>query len=285
MALWIALGFTGVLALVILALTISFGLLRWQGVLRGTHQPIPGEVPTRWGLFAIGLALWLGTQVAAVAIVVTMVGSVEAMQAAIQEVRTMLAVSVGPWLVIIPCVALAGMLLPHKPWRRLGWKSVGFAHGALATPMIIPIVFCASIATQLVRYYMGASLDEAHPLIAGLENDPLLIAAMFLGVGVLVPIAEEIAFRGLLQGALTTSLARVANPMREASMRWLGIVITSVIFALIHPMFSWPAIFALALMLGYAYERSGSIWTPIVVHAAFNTFNLGIAVLMLQAGV
>ena len=32
-----------------------------------------------------------------------------------------------------------------------------------------------------------------------------------------------------------------------------------------------PPIFLLALCLGYAYERTGNLWTTITMHALFNT--------------
>ena len=41
----------------------------------------------------------------------------------------------------------------------------------------------------------------------------------------------------------------------------------------------WPALFVLALGLGYAYEKSGSLFRPIFMHAMFN----GIAMLSTMA--
>jgi membrane protease YdiL (CAAX protease family) len=49
-----------------------------------------------------------------------------------------------------------------------------------------------------------------------------------------------------------------------------AILITSTVFAAIHPMWSWPPIFVLSLFLGIAYERKGNLWTSIFVHALFN---------------
>jgi membrane protease YdiL (CAAX protease family) len=52
---------------------------------------------------------------------------------------------------------------------------------------------------------------------------------------------------------------------------WLAILITSLAFALLHPAWSWPAIFVLAIGLGYLYERTGNLWAPITVHLLFNS--------------
>ncbi len=52
---------------------------------------------------------------------------------------------------------------------------------------------------------------------------------------------------------------------------WVAIFITSLGFALLHPSWSWPAIFVLAVGLGYLYERTGNLWAPIIVHLLFNS--------------
>ena len=33
----------------------------------------------------------------------------------------------------------------------------------------------------------------------------------------------------------------------------------------------WPVLFVLAVGMGYAYEKSGSLWRPIFIHALFNS--------------
>ena len=51
---------------------------------------------------------------------------------------------------------------------------------------------------------------------------------------------------------------------------WAAIVVTSVAFAAIHETWTAPLIFVLSLCLGYAYERTGSLWTSITIHLLFN---------------
>lgn len=51
---------------------------------------------------------------------------------------------------------------------------------------------------------------------------------------------------------------------------WLAIILTSMAFAAVHDQWTWPIIFVLSLMIGYAYERTGSLWTAITIHAMFN---------------
>ncbi|HLL89278.1 MAG TPA: CPBP family intramembrane glutamic endopeptidase, partial [Tepidisphaeraceae bacterium] len=62
----------------------------------------------------------------------------------------------------------------------------------------------------------------------------------------------------------------VPDPRRDARVRWAAIVVASVVFAFVHPLWTVPLIFLLSLGLGYAYERTGNLWVPIVMHAVFN---------------
>ena len=61
-----------------------------------------------------------------------------------------------------------------------------------------------------------------------------------------------------------------AEPVSPAWASWAAIVVTAALFASVHAMWTWPPIFILAVCLGYAYERTGNLWVPILIHASFN---------------
>ncbi len=77
------------------------------------------------------------------------------------------------------------------------------------------------------------------------------------------PLAEEFVFRGLLLSGLRRS--RVGD---------LGaILIGSLIWAVLHVQydpFHIVSIFVLGVILGYARLRTGSLWSPIILHVANN---------------
>jgi len=54
---------------------------------------------------------------------------------------------------------------------------------------------------------------------------------------------------------------------------WLAVLIASMLFTAVHPMWMWPPLFVLAVGLGYAYERTGNLWTTITMHCAFNSLS------------
>jgi membrane protease YdiL (CAAX protease family) len=84
---------------------------------------------------------------------------------------------------------------------------------------------------------------------------------IIITAAVIVPVFEEMLFRGLFQTMLRSILLKP----------WLSIAISSVIFALAHTNAGhWPGLFVLSVSMGYAYEKSGSLLRPIFIHSLFN---------------
>ena len=84
----------------------------------------------------------------------------------------------------------------------------------------------------------------------------------YVVVGLLAPLTEEMVFRGAVLKAL---LQWKQNP-------WVGIVISAVLFALIHmnPA-QMPHAFLVGLLLGWMYYRTDSIVPGVVYHWVNNT--------------
>jgi membrane protease YdiL (CAAX protease family) len=130
----------------------------------------------------------------------------------------------------------------------------------------LPLVFAASTLVQwiageelepqeVVRYFSHAA-EHA-------QWGRVILAAVF---GVIVaPATEEFLFRGYFYGVLR---------------RYLGVlpalILISALFASIHlSLPSFLPLFLLAGCLTLAYEATGSLWTPILMHACFNAIMLG----------
>jgi hypothetical protein len=99
-----------------------------------------------------------------------------------------------------------------------------------------------------------------------------------LGAAVGAPIVEEVLYRGFVQTAIVRATAGVRGGA------WLGVLVTSLGFALTHaggsanvPWHALVVLFGLSVGLGVAFERTGRLIAPIVVHAAFNAGNLALA--------
>lgn len=81
-----------------------------------------------------------------------------------------------------------------------------------------------------------------------------------LGIVIMAPIAEELLFRGIIQGEL-----------RRVMPEWLAVVIQAVLFAAFHMQpVQMTYVIIPGLLLGFAYAWSGSIYIPIIMHIIFN---------------
>ncbi len=130
-------------------------------------------------------------------------------------------------------------------------------------------------------------------LITEYTQLPLRIMIFIVAV-VIASLFEEMLFRGLFQTTIRSYLeacfwspiargtgqeARVLAAMRRSRTdrygAWVAILISSGLFAAIHANTGhWPALFVLGVCLGYAYEKSGSLFRPIFIHSLFNAVSI-----------
>lgn len=100
---------------------------------------------------------------------------------------------------------------------------------------------------EIVRYFLD------HP-------DPKHRIAVILMAVIVAPVAEEIIFRGYFYGVI-----------RRFGGRIPALLTSSLLFAAIHV--HLPSMLGLALLaviLCLLYERTGSLWATMTMHAAFN---------------
>jgi membrane protease YdiL (CAAX protease family) len=109
---------------------------------------------------------------------------------------------------------------------------------------------------------------------------------IFVVAVIMAPLLEEMIFRGLFQTVIRSIFeSRNSTPYQKifASRRfgagrnraWTAILISSGFFSMVHGNVShWPALFLLGVCLGYAYEKSGSLFRPIFIHAFFNAITI-----------
>ncbi|MBX3385360.1 MAG: CPBP family intramembrane metalloprotease [Phycisphaeraceae bacterium] len=174
-----------------------------------------------------------------------------------------------------------------KPWVRT------LAVSAACTAAVIPVcVLVNLVVTRLAVWIGGAPIDPiAHETLRALmeawsggvaEGGGALVMAapwvVTLSALVAAPIVEELLYRGCVQSG-------VLGLVRS---RWGAILITSVVFTVVHvgatPWYALPGLMVLSVGLGIAYERTGRIGVPILMHVGFNGVNLGVAAAVTIAG-
>lgn len=141
----------------------------------------------------------------------------------------------------------------------LGW-AVGGYFGALA------LIFSAGLLLTVLNIQPETTNRAAQ---AGMENPELLLWMVPLSFLVIAP-AEELLFRGVIQGRL-----------REAFAPIVAIPATAAIFATVHyfsltggsgaRFIAIAILFLPSLVFGYAYERTANLVVPILIHGAYNS--------------
>lgn len=164
------------------------------------------------------------------------------------------------------------------PVRRIHSFTKDSALGALTWFLSFPTVVAASqfIAIILLLLVPDHPIDQvAVRHLKMTMNYPLLYVTTAIAIVCIVPIFEEIIFRGFLQTWLVDSFGLKR-----------GIGLTSLVFAFFHFSFSQgiqnieliTSLFILSCFLGFLYEKLGSLWASISLHVVFN----GVSVLMLR---
>ena len=153
--------------------------------------------------------------------------------------------------------------------------------GALtALPVIVATIPVAAVVTRFLPTPPESPLPPAGDLPGTLVN-------LLAGV-VVAPISEEVMFRGFATTAWMAGMGR-----------WRGVIRGALFFAVVHVLTisgvdarqavgvaiaAFVGRIPVALALGWLFQRTGTIWAPLGLHAAFNAILLVIAEIAARSG-
>ncbi len=192
----------------------------------------------------------------------------------------------------------------HKPFRWLqmdrgaSWQifAIAIATMVCAIPAInlladlnsrfLDWLLANSDRSRETIEWMKAREEEATVLTERfLQADSLGGLLVNIGLMALLPaLAEEMSFRGVLQGVMSRQPSAISRQMSEVSRQrsevsHVAIWVTAFIFSAIHVQFyGFVPRMLMGAMFGYVLAWTGSLWVPIVMHFVNN----GIAVVSYQ---
>ena len=152
-----------------------------------------------------------------------------------------------------------------------GWRSLGLwpgrtaravAAGCACYLLLLPAQWGMILLWPWTFETLGGSyeMQAVAQGIADLEGHFLWLA--FLSATVILPFLEELIFRAFLQPLLVQNLGDVG-----------GIVLTSILFAMLHGQSAFLPIFALSLLLGAIMLRTQRLLAAWVVHGLHNALS------------
>jgi len=148
---------------------------------------------------------------------------------------------------------------------RLGARA--FTARSVGLLLIAYLIYIAALATYSALVGTPNQQDIARDL--GLDSGALKAALAALMIAGLAPVSEELFFRGMLFGGLRASL-----PFLPAAL------ISAVVFGSLHlptGASTVPPLILFGFLLAWVYERSGSIWPAVILHAINNSLALALS--------
>ena len=168
-------------------------------------------------------------------------------------------------------VVIMIMLLLFK--YRLKWKDAFGGLGNPAQTIALPCLlgslflfpaFLLHSVSHFIIIKMGGdpSTQQAVQMVSAAENHAE-IALQAFSVVFMAPVAEELLFRGVIYSSI-----------KQIGYQRAAIAISAILFAAVHS--SWALmlpLIVLACILVWLYEKTGSLFAPMVMHATFNAIN------------
>lgn len=149
---------------------------------------------------------------------------------------------------------------------NLSWKTFGFRKPKRQDWIfLIGWFFISILVSAFVLYLTFSFLDIGSSKANNMETAGFLLSILMTTI--IAPIEEELGFRGVIYVYLKSRLGTAS-----------GIVISALIFGLNHAP-SWeqvPNAIAMGMIFAFVYERTGSLWMPIILHGLLNALTVGL---------
>jgi len=199
------------------------------------------------------------------------------------------AITMAAGFVVAIVSGLVLMRVASDKNKRTGMQMAAgdLRRGVVAFLIAVPFVLGTSVVSTMLytKINQRAPDNAAHELLRLYRDNPTDVWVwVLLGSAVLLgPIVEELMYRAFLQTGLLAATKRA----------WIAILGTSVLFTLAHigtpdkpnvPWHALPTLFVLSLGMGVAFERSGRIGVPILMHVLYNASNVAIMVWSTSGG-
>lgn len=171
----------------------------------------------------------------------------------------------GKYSAVIVIGSIFSSLTAIVLFAKLGWAPVSRSYlktkpcGVLFWAMILAIgaILPLEFAYEKVQIVMSKSTQQ---LFEGIMREPW----GYVAIGILAPIAEEMIFRGGILRKLLSAF--------DAKCAWCAIVLSALIFALVHLNLAQGVhAFIMGLLLGWMYMRTRSVVPGIAFHWVNNT--------------
>jgi membrane protease YdiL (CAAX protease family) len=194
---------------------------------------------------------------------------------------------VTPWVYLIfglSQLAYRGNRHPLEEMLRQELSPLGvllaFISAVVLAPLAEEMLFRGILQTWLTR--LAGRGQAARPSWGDVDTaGPRALAPAGAEESSLTPVESHLLERSFDDAnpyetpALVTTAGQDPPKAQPARVAWTSIVLTSLVFAVMHwhEMPAPIALFLLSLALGYLYQRTGNLVASVTLHALFNAFS------------
>jgi len=145
------------------------------------------------------------------------------------------------------------------PNKYLGFHQIGRNH-------LLWLLYSAAFALFCYTFWYIIGLNSG---LIRLPNSTYELLMVFFGAVVCAPVIEEVIFRGLI--------LKKMNELLDNELRWISVIVTAFLFAIIHFQFSIPNLaflFTVGVFLAIMKLKTENLWFPIIFHSVGNLITL-----------
>lgn len=146
----------------------------------------------------------------------------------------------------------------RRPWLAQ-WVLLGTLVATGLCPLILHFTL---VVFEYIAPGRELPVHSTLRLLRQLEQPSGVVGALWISAAIVAPLAEELFFRGMIQTA-------VLNVTRNRAWA-IGVATAAFAFAHTQQFHAVPALAFLSFILGYVYERTGSLLAPFLIHSLFN---------------
>ena len=179
-----------------------------------------------------------------------------------QKFYTFISFIIGQGFMLVP---LIWFLLSRKQpiTQTLRLNPISPVLAGLTAILSFGIIVLSDELDRIIQIFVPA--PEYIVDLSGLLQPDTLIGyfLLFIAVGIIAPLGEELLFRGFLQQFLEKHWQDITR----------AILITALFFATIHMNPYWfLQIYLLGILLGFLSWKTGSVFPPLILHGMNNSF-------------
>ena len=215
----------------------------------GWHDLVLGIAAAGAGVIALNLIVAAGSAVTGGALVKN--GIVLTIFVAVQD------------MLIVAAAAVFSIVRYRVGWDRLGFRAFDVAFGCGLSLTLLLVSYAVRICYGIIAAGLGYR-PALQDVLSRLDTQGIGFILTLIAAAVVAPIAEETFFRGFVYGGLRGRIGTLG-----------AMLISTLFFTALHfTLDQFIPIFALGIFLAWLYERTGSLYPGILLHASNNAISL-----------